>query len=584
MDTEAVSAMEEQQWREKVFRGNSMPESTPRAIIAGIILGVLIMSQNVYLGLKTGLAESGSILSAIVCFAVFRSFKSNLNILENNLAQTMSTAAGSFGVIVSAVPALQLAGYNPAGWQIFIWLLLIGILGLMFAIPFRRQLISVEQLTFPTGTACATTLTAMHSHGDQATGKARALGITGLCAAAVTWFRDAVPAVIPNTSSPSMNIGAYRLEQLTIGFYWSPLAIGVGLMVGIRIGFSLLLGSILCWGVLGPLLAGAGVIESMSSAAIRHWVMWPAIALMVSSGFTSLALRGPMIARSFRSMLGVSLGTTDLIEFPGKLWLAGIIMAGAGTVIAAYLIFQVPFWLGMIVVVLAFFLAMVSMRAYGETDVNPIGTMGHANQILTGILSPGHVVSNLSAGSVSAGCSDISASLMQTLKTGYLLGGSPRRQIFSQCIGVLVGAITSVAVFQIITRASALGSEAMPAPGALPWVGVAKLVAQGTSALPAYSLAAIGSGALAGIIITLLEKTPARRYIPSPFGIGIGLVIPAFFSVSIFTGSLIGMFLEKKFSAWAETYLTPIASGGITGEAIMGILISMLAVLGIVGG
>lgn len=557
-------------------------ELTPRAIAAGVVLGILVMTQNVYMGLKLGITEAGSILAAIVSFALFSAARSKLTMLENNIAQSISTAAGSIGIVVSMIPALQLAGYPLSAVQMVVLVVCIALLGLFFAIPLRRQIIVVEQLTFPTGTACATTITAMHAHGDDAGAKARALGLTGLVSGMITWFRDALPAVIPSTtSSGAIMLRGYPLEQLSLGLYWSPLVVGIGLLIGIRAGLSLLLGALVAWGVLGPGLASSGMIDGTGHQAVTHWTMWPAIALMVASGFTSLALKGGVILRSFRSMKGATLGDDGGTEFPLRVWMAGIIVLVIAVVFSMNMILGLPVWLGCLAVVAAFLLASVAIRGYGETDINPVGTMGHANQILAGTLHPGNAITNLGAGGIAAGCSDASASLMQVLKTGHLLGASPKKQILGQIVGVVVGSIVAVAMYLVITSGASIGSEDIPAPGALPWSGMSTLLAKGTEALPAGGGTAVLAGALVGIVITLLERGRAGKFLPSPFGMGIGLVVPGFISVTICLASILGALLGRLLPGWSARYLTLVASGGIAGEAITAVLISILAASGV---
>ncbi len=578
-----TDSSEERHWQEIVYRGDKMPELSSRAIVSGIFLGILVMSENVYMGLKIGITEAGSILSAILCFALFKSFKKSISVLENNTAQTLSSAAGSIGIIVSVVPALHLIGYELSGPQILLWVLLVAFLGLLFAIPLRRQLIVNEKLTFPTGLACAETITAMHAQGDAPLNKAKALGITGLLSGAITWFRDAVPILIPTTSTLPLNVGGYSLEKLSLGVYWSPLVIGVGLMIGFRIGLSLLMGALLCWGVLGPALAGSHIIANVSHPDITHWTMWPAISLMVFSGFTSLFLKRGMIARSIRSMTEASY-TRNSLEFPFRWWAWGLLVISLSVVLTMQLLLQVPAWLGVITVILSFVFATVAVRGYGETDISPVGTMGHANQIVSGIILPGQSVTNLAAGGISAGCSDVASDLMQVLKTGYILGATPRRQIFSQFIGVTLGSVIAVLVYLTLTSAHQIGSESLPAPGALPWSGMATLLAEGSSALPPWGLGAVAIGGCAGILLTILEKSRYGRFVPSPFGLGIGLVVPGFISVSVFLGSIAGIFLQKRFTKFSQEYLIPVASGGIAGEAVISVLISLLSVAGIIPG
>ncbi len=553
-----------------------IPEFTFRAVLMGIILGILVMTQNVYMGLKTGITEAGSILSAILCFAFFRSFKMNLSILENNIAQTVSTAAGSIGIIVSVIPALHLIGYPLSGFQIFTFILLLGLLGIFFTIPLRKQMLILDKLTFPTGTACATTIKTMHVHAGEALGQAKALGITGLISAGITWFRDAIPTIIPSLTAIPLSISKFSFESLSLGIYTSPMILSVGLLVGIRIGISLLIGAILSWGIIGPILVDRQIIENIGHSEITHWTMWPAISLMVASGFTSLAIRSKIIIQSLKSMMSISTSRKELIDFPFRIWIVGIGTITFALVILLQIIFQIPFWIGFFAILFSFLLAMVAIRSYGETDINPVGTMGHANQIATGLISHGTSVTNLAAGGITAGCSDVSASVMQVFKTGYLLGANPLKQIYSQFIGILIGAVVSVFVFLTVTNTYGIGTENNPAPAAIPWSGMATFLSEGLDILPPYCLTAILFGSLLGITMTLLEKTPIKHVIPSPLGIGIGMVIPGFISLTLFIGSLVGKLIEKINKKWSEKYITSIASGGIAGEAIIGVLISIL--------
>ncbi len=221
------------------------------------------------------------------------------------------------------------------------------------------------------------------------------------------------------------------------------------------------------------------------------------------------------------------------------------------------------------------------MRAYGETDINPVGTMGHSTQILYGALAPGKTLTNLMAGGLTAGCADSAADMMQDLKAGYLLGATPRKQTYAQFIGVLVGAVVAVLIFLVVTEAYGIATETIPAPAAVLWSGMAKLLAQGLSALPEYTTTGILVGVAFGILLTILENTKWGKFTPSPYGIGIAIVIPAFLSLSLFLGSMVKLLLEKTSPRWVETYSVPVASGGIAGEAIVGVLISILIVTGL---
>ena len=572
---------EEQHWFETIYQGDKMSELTLKVIIAGLLIGLLLISSNIYLGLKTGLTQGGSVIAAIIAFAIFKSLKSQFSILENNNAQTMASASASLGIMVSTIPALILLGYEFSGFQLFIWIFFVNILGVLFAIPLRKQFVVIEKLTFPSGTACAETIKAMHAHGENALKKAKVLGITGLISGLFTWFRDGIPVIIPSLTMLPGKIGNYALGQLNMGINWSPMMFGVGFLVGPRIGISLLLGAVAGWGILGPLLANAQIIEGVAYPQIRNWTMWAAIALMVSSAIVSLITRGNTILRAFKSMKQAKFDSSSSVEFSFNVWLIGILVISIIVSIIMQIIFSVPIWMTLLAIILAYLLSIVAVRTYGETDINPVGAMGYGTQILYGGIAPGNMLTNVMSAGVTASGANQSADMMQDFKTGYLLGATPKKQTYAQLIGVAFGSMVAVPIFLALTNAYGIATEAMPAPSAQTWSGMAKLLSQGFSTLPSYTYIGVFCGILLGIVLTLLEKTKFRKYTPSPFGIGIAMFLPAFFAISIFFGSIIRFFLEKKFPNWMENYFVSIASGTIVGEAIIGVLISIFKITGL---
>jgi putative OPT family oligopeptide transporter len=461
------------------------------------------------------------------------------------------------------------------------WLFLVSVVGVLFAIPLRRQYVVLEALPFPTGTACATTIRAMHAQGADAMQQARLLGLTGIVSGAITWFRDAVPAVIPAFTFFPFQLAGIPAAKLTLGVNWSPMLFGVGFLVGPRIGASLCLGGMIGSAILGPVLVSAMIIEGPGHSMITHWTMWFAIPLMVSAGFMSLLLKGKVILRALQSMRDAAGKGKMEGEFPFGVWVAGLLVAGLATAGLMDVLFAIPFWMGVLAVVLSFLLASIAVRAYGETDISPIGTMGHATQILFGGLAPGQMLTNVMTAGITAGCANTAVDMMQDLKAGHLLASTPRRQVYAQLIGVFVGAIVAVPVFNALVAAYGLGSEALPAPAAVLWSGMAKLLAQGFTSLPEYAGYAVAAGTVLGIALAALENGRWKKYVPSPMGIGIGIVVPAFFTITIFLGSLVGIGIGRLFPKWEEGPLLPVASGAIAGEAIVGVVIAALTVFAV---
>ena len=581
LDSPEKIQSEEQAWLTDVYQGNKLPELTTKVYVVGGLLSILMIATNIYLGLKTGMTQSTSILAALLGFALFKLIRTQSTILENNNIQTMASAAASIGIMVSAVPALILLGYNFSALQLFIWIALANILGVLFAIPLRKQFIVIEKLPFPSGTACAEAIKAMYVHGSDAVKRAKYLIITGLLSGVVTWFRDAVPAIIPAMTTLPLTIGQYALQQIRLAFNWSPMLVGVGFLVGARVGVSLLVGGAIAWIVLGPILADAQVIQSFSIREIRNWNMWAAIALMVSAGFTALALRGGTIIRAFRSMKETRLGGSQGIEFSFSLWVGCVLVSAIAMAVVMQAIFDIPFWMTLLAIVVAYLFSILAVRAYGETDINPVGAMGYATQMIYGAVAPGSTVTCVMTAGITASGANQSADMMQDFKTGYLLGATPRRQTYAQLAGAAVGSIFAVPIFFALTGAYGIGTDNMPAPSAVSWSGMAQLFSKGFAALPPYTYIGVIAGVIVGILLAWLERSKLRRFVPSPYGMGIAMVMPADFSIMIFVGAMIKLVLDKKFTSWMEKYSISLASGLIIGESIIGVVIAVLSVFGL---
>ena len=556
------------------------PELTLRAIVAGACIGALVAAVNMYMGLKIAFTEGGAILSAILCFALVRGFGGRLTILENNIGQTLASGAASLGIMVSVVPALIMLGQPLKVFDTMLWVFLVSSIGVLFAVPLRKQFVVIDSLPFPTGTACAETIRSMHAQGESALRQARTLGITGIVSALLTWFRDGVPKILPEFTMAPFEVGGVPAARLAIGIQWSPMLIGAGMLVGLRIGISLLLGGIVGWVILGPVLSNSGVIENPGMRAVSHWTMWLAIPLMVSAGFVSFLVRGRTVVETFRSMRQARRATGGG-EVPFNLWAWSTIVATLGTALAMQLMIGIPFWMGIVAIVLSFLLAAVAVRAYGETDVSPVGTMGHTTQIVFGALAPGQLLPNVMTAGVTAGCANTAVDMMQDLKAGHLLGSTPWKQVAAQFLGILVGTLVAVPVFNALVGAYGLGTDALPAPAAVIWSGMAKLLSQGLSAVPPYAWIAIVVGTVLGVLLGIPVSGKWKKYLPSALGVGIGIVIPVVYTSIMFLGSLLGAILGKFFPAWKENSLLYVACGAIAGEALLGVFIAGLRLLGV---
>ncbi|HAT72439.1 MAG TPA: peptide transporter [Elusimicrobia bacterium] len=599
----------EMKWYKEVYQGGSMKQLTLRAVIMGAFLGGFMSLSNLYIGLKTGWGLGVAITACVLSYTIWKTlrtllpfmFKSDMTILENNCMQSTASSAGysTGGTMVSAISAYLIITGAHMSWAVLsLWTIFLAMLGVFIAIPMKRQMINIEQLKFPSGIAAAETLRSLHAKGDEASDKARAMGVAGVFGALIALLRDkgvsfsfkdllnfklSLPGMLPFSGQ----IKGYPLEKWTFSFEVSALMVAAGAIIGWKISWSLLLGAIINYGVLAPWVAGMGAIdmEKLGYRAIVQWSTWGGAAIMVTSGLFMFALQWKTVLRAFGGLTNIFHSRPDTaadplahIEVPSTWFLTGTAFSGLGCIMVLHYAFQTSWWMGLVAVVLTFFLAIVAARATGESDITPIGAMGKITQLTFGILAPSNMTTNLMTASVTAGAAGSTADLLTDLKSGYLLGANPRQQFLAQFFGIFAGTLVVVPAFYILVpNAAALGSDQWPAPSAQVWAAVAKLLSNGVHSLHPAAMMGLKVGAVVGIIIPALELAfpKHRKYIPSAMGLGLAMVIPFWNSLSMFLGGLIALLLERNNKAAAEKYIIPVSSGIIAGESLMGVAIAL---------
>jgi len=316
----------------------------------------------------------------------------------------------------------------------------------------------------------------------------------------------------------------------------------------------------------------------------RGWILWPGVAIMVFDALTALALSWKSIVRTFtRTKIGAEGAEDPRRTIPKAWWLGGLAAATVLTSFTAWHYFDIPPWMTVLAVALSSILAVIAVRSTGETDINPVSGVGKVTQLVYGAVAPGQVGTNLlTAGITGAGASQ-AADMMQDLKTGYLLGASPRRQFIAQLFGIFAGILICVPIYLLMTSAYTLGSDEMPAPSAFAWKAMADVLAQGFDALPKYAEWGALAGALFGILIPVLRvKVPATRaWLPSGLAFGVAFIIPAFYSLAFLIGALAYAFWRWRNRSSAEALGFAVASGLIAGEGLMGIVNAVLTLAGV---
>lgn len=599
----------ELKWFREVYQGDRMPQLTFRAIAMGSVLGAVMALSNLYVGLKTGWAIGVAITACILSFAIYRTlmtafpmlFKTEMSILENNCMQSTASSAGysTGGTMMSAISAyLMMTGHHMPWLALGIWTFFLAALGVFMAIPMKRQMINIEQLRFPSGIAAAETLKSLHSKGPEAQKKARALGISGLLGAVITWCRDAGKPTwlaIEGMKGFPGTIGGVPLVKYTLGFEMSTIMIAAGAIMGWKICWSMLLGATINYAYLAPKMVEAGAIDAtkIGFRTIVSWSTWGGASMLVTSGLLMFATQWKTVLRAL-SGLGRVFGAgakrmendpLEAIEVPSSWFLVGTALSGLGCVAVLYFAFNTSVWMGCFAVIMSFFLALVACRATGESDITPMSAMGKVTQLFFGALAPANVVTNLMTAAVTAGAASSSSDLLTDLKSGYLLGANPRKQFIAQFLGIFAGTLVIVPAFYLLVPdASVLGTDKWPAPTAQTWAAVARLLASGVESLHPTARVAIVVGGLLGIILPLLERAfpKAERFIPSATGIGLSMVIPFFNSFSMFIGAAIAIGYEKINPKQADAYVIPVASGLIAGESLMGVVVALLSAKGFI--
>ena len=578
------------------------PQLTVRAVVAGMLLGGFMSLSNLYVALKTGWSIGVALTSAILAFAIFALFarcgllRRHFGMLENNVMQSVASAAGYMtgGGTVAAIPALMMiTGEAMDGWHMFFWITSIAMLGVVMTIPMKTQMINIEQLRFPTGIATAETLRALHGEEGRG-GQAKATLLTwgGVAGAVVAFWRDAKFSWLWNLPEkikiPGLSIAGRPLVDYTLSFEGSLIMLGAGAIMGFRAAWSMLLGALVNYGILAPWLYSRGVIDSrLGYKYIVAWSVWFGSAMILTSGLLAFSFQWRTVLRAVKSVsaaFGMGKQVDEGQEVPMAWFMIGMVLLSPVVVFLEWYIFGIKWWMGILSVVMGFFIAIVACRVTGETDTTPTGALGKITQITFGALDPGNMTTNLMTANVTGGVGLHAADLLTVLKSGYLLKADPKQQFWAQFFGVAAGSCFVVPAYRLlIPTADALGTDKWPAPGAQTWKGVAELLAKGFHTLHPTAQWALLIGGVLGILLVLLEKAfpKHRSYIPSAAGLGLAFTTPAYNTISMFLGSLIALLMERKNAALADKVVVPVSSGFIAGESLVGVLLAALIVAGI---
>ena len=569
------------------------PEITVTSIIVGVILAIVFGAANAYLGLRVGMTVSASIPAAVIAMGVIRIILKKNSILESNMVQTIGSAGESLAAgAIFTLPALFLWAAEgimekPSFWEITAIALLGGLLGVFFMIPLRNALIvkEHENLPYPEGTACAEVLRAGENSGANASTVFAGMGFAAI-------FKFIIDGLKLVPGEIALRVKGFAGE---IGTQIYPAVMSVGYICGPKIASYMFSGGVFSWLVIIPLIVmfgeniiiypGTDTIGSIyanggASAIWGTYIRYIGAGALAAGGIISLIKVLPLIFNTFKEAVkGISISGSDNklrtnqdIDIKLVVWCIAIIT------LLVWLLPPIPvsFLGAMVVVVFGFFFATVSSRMVGLVggSNNPVSGMAIATLIVATLLLKvtGSVPSDSMRGAIAVGSiicivAAISGDTSQDLKTGFLLGATPKKQQIGELIGIVASAVAIGFTLYLLDSAWGFGSEELAAPQAT----LMKMIVEGVmnANLP-WNLVIIG------MFIAITVEILGIPVLP----FAIGIYLPVHLNACIMVGGLVRLAVEKSKKTSQEKVNGGIlfCSGMIAGEGLIGILLAVLAV------
>ena len=595
-------------------------ELTIRGLVLGSLLTTVFTAANVYLGLKVGLTFASSIPAAVISMAILSTVKDS-SILENNIVQTVASAAGTLSAIIFVLPGLVIVGWWTGFpfWQSFLICLSGGVLGVLFTIPLRRALVTNSDLPYPEGVAAAEVLkvgSGTRGETKDETGESK----EGLRAVVLGAVASGSLAIVAATRIAGAELsGFFRLGAAASTGYnvaWSLALLGAGHLVGLSVGMAMLVGLITSWAIAVPILTSMQPAADGVSLATHTMRIWSTQVRFIGAGaigvaaiYTLARLARPVLG-GLASTLAASRAvrtTDDRDRDISPQWI--LVLTALCLVVTAWLAFTfarstilassaltltliaVPF-----VLLVGFLIAGICgyMAGLIGASNSPISGVGILSIVLCAsvvILAvsptvetrPALVAFALFVTSIIFACATISNDNLQDLKTGQLVGASPMRQQIALIVGVAAGAAVIAPVLNLLARAygfagaanvGVLAPNPLPAPQATLISALAQGVIGGN-----LEWKMIGIGALVGVGLILLDTTlgAMKKLRIPPLAVGIGIYLPMSATFAVVVGAVISHWYDGRAQSMpnperAERLGTLVASGLIVGESLWGVL------------
>jgi putative OPT family oligopeptide transporter len=606
-------------------------ELTIRGLIIGIIITLVFTAANVYAGLKAALTFSTSIPAAVISMAILRGFR-NATIQENNIVQTVASAAGTLSAIIFVLPGLIMIGYWTGFpfWTSFWICALGGILGVMYSIPLRRALVTTSDLPYPEGVACAEVLKvgssgdSEHAH-DVEHGRAGVLAVLWGSIVSAIFYGIVQTKIFASDVAQYFRVG--RGGSATgFDFSLSFMLLGIGHLVGLGVGLAMLVGALIGWGWGVPHFSGLSgdITTAAATLAQKTWStkvrFVGAGTIGVSAIWTLLKLIKPVV-RGLTSAMAASrarkAGQADTLPITERDIPIGIVglVSLLCLIPVGYLLWQFARVSGLgdhalllvlggvlFVVILSFLVSAVVgyMAGLIGSSNSPLSGIGILVVVIAALLlvfglqsrvapdaGKSLVAFALFVTAIVFGVASIANNNLQDLKTGQLVNATPEKQQWALVIGVIAGAFVIPPVMNLLNQAygfvGAPGAEARPNPLPAPQAGLISSLANGVITHNIdWSLIVTGAAIGVGIILLdeILRRTTNHMHVP-PLAVGLGIYLPTSTTLMVVVGAIVGWFFDRR----AERTPRPeaakqlgvlLASGLIVGESLLAVIVAGL--------
>lgn len=601
--------------------GADTKELTVRGIILGALITVIFTAANVYLGLKIGITFATSIPAAVISMAVLKAFRDS-TIQENNIVQTIASAAGTLSAIIFVLPGLVMVGW----WTGFPYWLSVavigigGILGVMYSVPLRRALVTGTDLPYPEGVAAAEVLKVGAGVGGAEENRRGLVLISGSTIVSALYFILAKTRLVTDSAAKTFRVGS---GGSAVSASLSMALIGVGHLVGVAVGIAMVIGLIISWVFIVPhwthdptLIAQAGGdLDKLVATAFKTKArMVGAGTIGIAAIWTLLRIIGPIVS-GIRAALAANRerkagrgGALPITEQDIPIGIVAVVilvsMVPIGFLLHAFgntapiaanpsttIIISIAYTLVAGVVIAAVCGYMAGLIGASNSPISGVGILSVLGISLIlvalfpavgGDLTKSLVAYALFVTAIIFGVATISNNNLQDLKTGELVEATPWRQQVALVLGVVFGALVIPPILDLLN--TAFGFQGAPGAGnnalSAPQAAIISTIAQGVLG-GSLDWGLIGQGAIVGVVAVIIDEalkrsSNGRMYLP-PLAIGMGIYLPMEATLLIPVGAVLGWFYNRwavrsRSPAFAERLGVLMATGLIVGESLMGVV------------